>query len=404
MTEIDSAANAHSGGPRRVVMRGEHRYTLLGTAHVSRASAEEVQHEIESGDYDSVAIELCDARHAALTRAGELEQMDLFQVLRQGKAGMVAANLALGAYQQRLADQFGIEPGAEMRAAINSCAAADLPLELVDRNIGITLKRVYRRIPWWQRMSTLGALFASLLSREKIEESDIERLKEGDMLESTFNEFAAESATMHETLIDERDRYMAAQLLRLAPARHTLVVVGAGHLKGLAHYLENGMDDPNAVVAELDRVPPGARWVKWIPWVVVALVFTGFAIGFSRSAGLGQQMVIEWVIINGALSALGAAAALAHPLTVVTAFIAAPLTSLNPTIGAGMVTAAAELWLRKPRVGDFSTLKSDVTKATGWWKNRVSRTLLVFVFSTIGSAAGTYIAGFRIVGQLFGGG
>jgi len=402
MTDMDSAADAHTGGPRRVVMRGEHKYTLLGTAHVSRASAEEVQHEIESGAYDTVAIELCDARHAALTRAGELEQMDLFQVLRQGKAGMVAANLALGAYQQRLADQFGIEPGAEMRAAITSCAAADLPIVLVDRNIGVTLKRVYRRIPWWQRMSTLGALFASLLSREKIEESDIERLKEGDMLESTFNEFAAESATMHETLIDERDRYMAAQLLKRTPGQHTLVVVGAGHLKGLARYLEAGMDDPGDVVAELDRVPPGARWVKWIPWVVVALVFVGFAIGFSRSAGLGQQMVIEWVIINGALSAVGAAVALAHPLTVVTAFIAAPLTSLNPTIGAGMVTAAAELWLRKPRVGDFSTLKSDVTKATGWWKNRVSRTLLVFVFSTVGSAAGTYIAGFRIVGQLFG--
>lgn len=402
MTDMDSAADAHTGGPRRVVMRGEHKYTLLGTAHVSRASAEEVQNEIETGAYDTVAIELCDARHAALTRAGELEQMDLFQVLRQGKAGMVAANLALGAYQQRLADQFGIEPGAEMRAAITSCAAADLPLVLVDRNIGITLKRVYRRIPWWQRMSTLGALFASLLSREKIEESDIERLKEGDMLESTFNEFAAESATMHETLIDERDRYMAAQLLKRAPSRHTLVVVGAGHLKGLARYLEAGMDDPGEVVTELDRVPPGATWVKWLPWIVVALVFIGFAIGFSRSAGLGQQMVIEWVVINGALSAVGAALALAHPLTVVTAFIAAPLTSLNPTIGAGMVTAAAELWLRKPRVGDFSTLKSDVTKATGWWKNRVSRTLLVFVFSTVGSAAGTYIAGFRIVGQLFG--
>ncbi|ERJ19210.1 Pheromone shutdown protein [Salinisphaera shabanensis E1L3A] len=402
MTDMDSAADAHTGGPRRVVMRGEHKYTLLGTAHVSRASAEEVQNEIETGAYDTVAIELCDARHAALTRAGELEQMDLFQVLRQGKAGMVAANLALGAYQQRLADQFGIEPGAEMRAAITSCAAADLPLVLVDRNIGITLKRVYRRIPWWQRMSTLGALFASLLSREKIEESDIERLKEGDMLESTFNEFAAESATMHETLIDERDRYMAAQLLKRTPSRHTLVVVGAGHLKGLARYLEAGMDDPGEVVTELDRVPPGATWVKWLPWIVVALVFIGFAIGFSRSAGLGQQMVIEWVVINGALSAVGAALALAHPLTVVTAFIAAPLTSLNPTIGAGMVTAAAELWLRKPRVGDFSTLKSDVTKATGWWKNRVSRTLLVFVFSTVGSAAGTYIAGFRIVGQLFG--
>ncbi|WP_123629990.1 TraB/GumN family protein [Salinisphaera orenii] len=397
--DIDAGAEA---GPRRRVTRAEGDYLLLGTAHVSRASADEVRQEIESGDYDAVAIELCDARHAALTRSGELEQMDLFQVLRQGKAGMVAANLALGAYQQRLADQFGIEPGAEMRAAIESSARAGLPLQLVDRNIGITLKRVYRRIPWWQRLSTLGALFASLLSREKIEESDIEKLKRGDMLESTFNEFAQESADLHEALIDERDRYMAARLLQQTGASRTLVVVGAGHLKGLAGYLEAGMDDPAATVAALDRVPPGARWVKWIPWVVVALVVCGFALGFSRDTGLGQQMVVEWVLINGALSALGAAVALAHPLTVLTAFVAAPLTSLNPTIGAGMVTAAAELWLRKPRVGDFSTLKTDVTRPAGWWRNRVSRTLLVFVFSTIGSAAGTYIAGFRIFGQLVG--
>lgn len=403
MAEIESAAADSDAGPRRIVDRGEHRYTLLGTAHVSRASAEEVQREIDTGDYDAVAIELCDARYDAITRSSEIEQMDLFQVLRQGKAGMIAANLALGAYQQRLADQFGIEPGAEMRAAISASEAANLPLVLIDRNIGITLKRVYRRIPWWQRMSTLGALFASLLSREKIEEEDIEKLKQGDMLESTFNEFAAESATLHETLIDERDRYMAAQLLRRPPTRNTLVVIGAGHLKGLAGYLESGMPEPNDTIAALDHVPAGARWVKWLPWVIVALVFVGFAIGFSRSADLGQQLVVEWIVINGALSAIGAAAALAHPLTVVTAFIAAPLTSLNPTIGAGMVTAAAELWLRKPRVGDFSTLKQDVTKVSGWWKNRVSRTLLVFVFSTIGSAVGTYIAGFRIAGQLFGG-
>ena len=162
------------------------------------------------------------------------------------------------------------------------------------------------------------------------------------------------------------------------------------------------MDDPTGRVATLDTVPPGARWVRWIPWIVVVLVFAGFALGFSKSAGLGQQLVIEWVVINGALSALGTAVALGHPLSIVTAFIAAPITSLNPTIGAGMVVAAAEVWLRKPRVGDFATLKADVTSLKGWWRNRVSRTLLVFLGATLGSAAGTYIAGFRIVGQLFG--
>lgn len=392
---------AAAGGPRRIVTRGARRFVLLGTAHVSRASAEEVRAEIESGAYDQVAIELCDARHAALTRGDEMAEMDLFAVIRRGQAGMVAANLALGAYQQRLADQFGIEPGAEMRAAIQAAEAGQTPLSLVDRNIGITLKRVYRGIPWWKRLSLLGGLAASLLSSDKIEEEDIEKLKEGDMLEATFSEFAQQSEQMHGALIDERDQYMAARLLSLpVTPGTTLVVVGAGHLKGLARYLEEGIAEPEARVTALDAVPPRARWLKWLPWLVVVLVFIGFAIGFARGPALGWQLVLEWFLFHGVLCAVGAAVALANPLTILAGFLASPLTSLNPTIGAGMVTAAVEVWLRKPRIGDFSTLKHDVTSVRGWWRNRVSRVLLVFIFSSIGSAAGTYIAGFRIVSQL----
>lgn len=391
------------GGPRRRITVGAREFMLLGTAHVSRASADEVRAEIETGAYDEIAIELCDARHAALTRGDEVAQMDLFAVLRKGQAGMVAANLALSAYQQRLADQFGIEPGAEMRAAIAAAEAADTPLALIDRNIGITLKRVYRGISWWQRATVLAGLAASLVSSDKISEEDIEQLKEGDVLESTFNEFAAQSEHLHAALIDERDQYMAAKLLSQTgtPGR-TLVVVGAGHLKGLARYLEAGMEAPEQRVADLDAVPSGARWVKWVPWLVVAVIVAGFALGFSHGGGLGQEMVIEWIVINGALSALGTLIALGHPVSILVAFVAAPITSLNPTIGAGMVTAAAELWLRKPRIGDFSTLKTDVTTVRGWWRNRVSRTLLVFLGSTIGSAIGTYVAGFRIFGHLVG--
>src|SRR5699024_8400894 len=182
---------------------------------------------------DEVAIELCDARHAVLTREDEVAQMDLFAVIKNGQAGMVAANLALTAYQQRLADQFGIEPGAEMRAAMASAEAANMPLSLIDRNIGTTLKRVYRTIPWWRRATLLAGLAASLVSTDKITEEEIEQLKEGDLLESTFTEFAAHSKHLHSALIDERDQYMAAKLLSHTetPGR-TLVVVGAGHLKG----------------------------------------------------------------------------------------------------------------------------------------------------------------------------
>jgi pheromone shutdown-related protein TraB len=389
----------------RTINIGDSRVTLLGTAHVSPASVEDVRRELASGDYDAVAVELCNSRYRAMTQPESLENMNLFQVVRDGKAGMVAASLALGAYQQRLADQFGIRPGAEMEAAIEGARDAGLPVLCIDREIGITLKRIYRGIPWWRRTALITGLLASSLSRERIDETEIERLKEGDLLESTFAEFAERDATLYQCLIAERDRFMAARLqqrIRQRKPKHLLAVVGAGHLEGLERALREPLADPAAEIAALEHTPPPSRWVRWMPWIVVAVIVAGFVAGFSQSTALGLRLVVEWVVINGGLAALGAVIAVAHPLTVLTAFVAAPLTSLNPTIGAGMVCAAAELAFRKPQVKDFRTLRQDAATLPGWWRNRVSRTLLVFFLTTLGSAAGTYIAGFRIFEQVVG--
>jgi pheromone shutdown protein TraB len=179
-----------------------------------------------------------------------------------------------------------------------------------------------------------------------------------------------------------------------------LVVIGAGHLQGIARYLESQREPPAAIIDQLDRLPAPSRWPRLIPWAIVALILSGFAVGFMRSPNLGWKLVTDWVLINGGLSALGALIAAAHPLTVLIAFLAAPLTSLNPTIGAGMVTAATELYVRKPTVADFGALRSDTTSLKGWWQNRVSRILLIFFLSTLGSALGTYLAGFRIFQRL----
>lgn len=407
MTETqDIAAEDAVGGPRRVIESGDTRYTLLGTAHVSRASADEVRALVRSGEFDAVAIELCQSRYQSLTEPDALAEQDLFQIFRQGKAGMVAASLALGAFQQRVAEQSGIEPGAEMRAAVDECRRADLPLLLVDRDVGVTLKRIYTNVPWWQRASLITGLFGSLLSRQKVSSEEIERLKQGDVLESTFSEFAEQSEALYTPLIAERDRYMALRLAEDNPRhryRNVLVVVGAGHLKGLAGHLEQPLPEaPADERKRLEATPDRARWWKALPWLITALVLAGFVIGFSRDTQLGWQLIGEWFLINGVLSGLGAAIALAHPLTVVATFFAAPLTSLNPTIGAGFVAAGVELALRRPKVRDFSLLRHDAATVKGWWRNRVSRTLLVFLLATIGSAAGTWIAGLRIAGQLFG--
>ncbi len=401
---------AQSDEPIVELAIGDSKVTLLGTAHVSKQSADTVARLIDSGEFDAVAIELCEGRYNNIRDPDALAKMDLFKVIREGKAPMVMASLALSAFQQRLADQFGIEPGAEMRMAMEKAEEKGLPLLKIDRDIGVTLKRVYRSVPWWQRFGIFSGLLASVVSREKIEEADIEKLKEGDMLETTFQEFAETSKEIYGPLIDERDRYMADEIyaaVKVEQPKHLLAVVGAGHLKGIERYLKALVERDAAVtevaeeIRELSRIPEGSKLWQWIPWLIVGVIVAGFVAGFARSAELGWDLVSDWVVINGTLAAIGAMAALAHPLTIIGAFVAAPITSLNPTIGAGMVTAAIEMYLRKPTVEDFQNLRKETSHWKGWWHNRVSKVLLVFFFCTLGSAIGTYVAGFKIFDKLF---
>ncbi len=389
--------------PRIDLQVGATQVTLLGTAHVSRASADQVRLLLATEPFDAVAVELCPSRYQALLDPDALARMDLFGVIRQGRVAMVVASLALGAYQQRLADQFGIEPGAEQRMAIAQARERHLPVVLVDREIGVTLKRVAANLGWWRRLELFSGLLAALVTHEEVSEAEVERLKEGDVLETSFAEFARDRQDLYQPLIDERDRYMAARLREeIAREGHgrILAVLGAGHLKGVARYLE-AAEDPREVITELERLPPPSPWPKAISWLILALILGGFGYGFAQSPELGWEVVRDWVLITGSLCALGTLLAAGHPLTVLAGFLAAPLTTLHPAIGAGMVTALVELWLRKPMVGDFGRLRQDATRVGAWWRNRVLRILLVFLFSNLGAATGTYVAGFRIYDQLF---
>lgn len=400
--------------PLSTVHRAGVEYTILGTAHVSRASAEAVTRLIESGDYDAVAIELCPARHAVLSGDRSWRDIDLFQIIKQKKAGLLLANLALSGYQRRIAEQFGIEPGAEMKAAIDAAEQAGLPVQLIDRDVGITLKRLYGSVGLWGRMKLITGLAASAFSGESVSEEEIEKLKQGDMLDATFTEFAESSPQMYAPLIDERDRFMAARLREDNAEPHhaadgaedaedhtrVLVVIGAGHLSGLSRYLKDDDAPAAAVQQDLSTIPPARPWLKLLPWLIVALVLTGFWLGFQRSPELGWRLIGFWVLINGTLAALGAAIARAHPLTILSGFLAAPLTSLNPTIAAGMVTGLVEAALRKPTVANLEDLRKDVTRLKGWYGNPATRVLLVFFFSNLGSMLGTWIAGFKIIESL----
>ena len=404
-TELDLLP-ALAGQPIERVLRDGVEYVLLGTAHVSRSSVDAVETLLAQGHFDAVAIELCDSRAQGMRDPEAFKQMDLFNVIRQGKAGMVAASLVLSTFQKRLADQSGIQPGAEMKAAMDGADQRALPLWLIDRDVGTTLKRAWHSVGFWQRFGLLGGLLASVFEREEIEQGDIEKLKQGDLLESAFSEFANESRPLYDSLIGERDAFMAARLRAEATRsatgdpRRVLVVIGAGHLKGLTELLRDQQDDPAATAARLASTPSKARWPKWVALGLVLLVFAAIAYAFHRNTALGTHALVAWVLFTGGFAALGAVAAGGHPLSILAAFIAAPIKPFRPGIPAGGISAMAEAWVRHPRVMDFDSLRDDIVHWSGWWKNRVARTLLNFFLVSIGTIIGEYSAGIHIFKSL----
>ena len=395
------------GQPIERVQRDGVEYVVLGTAHVSRSSVEAVQALLANETFNAIAVELCESRAQGMRDPEAFKQMDLFRVIREGKAGMVAASLVLSTFQKRLADQYGIQPGAEMKAAMDGAAQLDVPLWLVDREVGTTLKRAWHSVGFWQRFGLLGGMLASVFERETIDEKEIEKLKQGDMLESAFSEFASESAPLYRALIAERDAYMAARLREEAGRSVTanpckvLVVIGAGHLKGLCEHLRIQQADPGATVAELARTPPKAQWPKWLAVGLVLLVFAAIGYAFHRNTALGAKALRDWVLFTGGFSALGALIARAHPLSILAAFVAGPVKPFRPGIPSGGISAMVEAWVRRPRVADFESLRDDIVHWSGWWTNRVARTLLNFFLVCLGTIVGEYTAGIHIIKNLF---
>lgn len=387
--------------PTLEVERDGVHYTLLGTAHVSQASVDAVRAAIDSGQYDAVAVELDEQRHKAMTQPDSLAQLDLVKVIREKKVAPFAANLALAAYQRRLAEQMGVEPGAELKAAAQDATARGLPVQLIDRDVGITFRRILQGLGWWDRSKLIAGVGGSLFSDEEVSADDIERLKEGDMLESSFGEFARETPTLYTSLIDERDQYMAAKLRqRDDGAKRVLAVVGAGHLKGMAKYLAEDARDPAAVTAQLVEVKK-KRNIPWITLTLMALIFGGITWGyFHGGKALGRDLLMQWVIYTTGFTALGALLAGANPLGLLAGTIAAPFKPFRPGLPSGMFSALVDLRLRKPAYPDFLALRDDAQTLGGWYRNRVTRVVLVFMLTNLGTIAGEWMAGARILGKL----
>ncbi|MET0889637.1 MAG: TraB/GumN family protein [Stenotrophomonas maltophilia] len=403
-TLIDAGDTLFAGQPVRIVERDGVRYTLLGTAHVSQASVEAVERAIESGRFDAVAVELDAQRLQALTDPDALAKLDLVEVIRKGRVALFAANLALAAYQRRLAEQLEIEPGAELKRAVTLANERNLPVHLIDREVGLTFRRASQRLGFFGKIKLVMGLGAGLFASDEVGEAEIEKLKQGDMLEASFGEFASESPALYETIIGERDRYMATRLREVHdPAqREVLAVVGAGHLAGLARYLETDTDAPGPLRESLEDVPK-KRNIPWITLAILAIVLTGIGVGFYRGGlGVGSELLAVWAMYTGGLAGLGCLLAGSHPLSILTAIVVAPFKPFRLSIPTGAFSALVEARLRKPAYEDFLKLRDDAQSVRGWYRNRVTRVVLTFMLTNLGSMLGLWLTGFQVWGKVAG--
>jgi len=403
-TSFDADSDLLAGQPVRIVERDGVRYTLLGTAHVSLASVQAVEQAIGSGRFDAVAVELDPQRLQALTNPDALAKLDLIEVIRKNRVALFAANLALAAYQRRLAEQLGIEPGAELKRAVSLAKERDLPVHLIDRDVGLTFRRASQRLSFFGKIKLVMGLGAGLFSSEDVGEDEIEKLKQGDMLESSFGEFASESPALYEAIIGERDRYMATRLREEhnSEQRNVLAVVGAGHLAGLARYLESDTEAPTALREQLEAVPK-KRNIPWITLTILAVVLAGIGIGFWRGGlDMGANLLAIWALYTGGLAGLGALLAGSHPLSILTAIAVAPFKPFRLSIPTGAFAAVVETRLRKPAYADFLQLRDDAQTVKGWYRNRVTRIVLTFMLTNLGSMLGLWLTGFSVYGKLAG--
>lgn len=364
---------------------------LVGTAHVSRQSAEEVKDIIEKEKPDSVCVELCQSRYESIIDKEKWRKMDIIKVIKEHKATLLLVNLILSSFQSRLAKQFGIQPGQEMIQGISSSKDTGSELILADRDIQTTFLRVWRGLGLWGKLKLFVMIFMSIFNDEDLSEEEIEKLKSEDMLTMALSEFSASFPQLKSILISERDMYLA-QKIKEAPGQKVVAVVGAGHIPGIKESLPIEHN-----LAELSKIPPASKITQAIGWAIPIFIFVIIASTFTIDASLGIEQITSWIIWNGSLSALGALLAMAHPLSILTAFIAAPLTSLNPLLAAGWFAGLAEAYIRRPHVEDFEKLPEDITSLKGFWKNKFTHILLVVALSNLGSTIGTIIGGTDII-------
>ncbi len=370
---------------------------LVGTAHISRGSRELVRRVIEQEKPDHVTVELDAQRYRALTEHERWESLDIKQVIREKQLSTLMVNLLLAAYQKRLGLKLGVMPGTELLEAIQAAEELKIPVTLADRDVRVTLRRAWRSTSLWKKAVLLSAILASVLDERELSEEQIEELLKRDVLSELMRELGEAMPALKKVLIDERDLYLARKM-REVPGTRIVAVVGAGHLAGIERaLLENRETD----MAELNRIPPVSPVWKWVGWGIPAVIIGSIlAIGWNKGASAAGDNALYWILANGIPCAIGAALALAHPLTILAAFVSAPITSLTPLIGAAYVTAFVQAYVRPPVVREFESAGEDVTVFRRWWQNKLLRVFLAFLLPGLGSMLGSVLGGIEIFRNL----
>ena len=366
---------------------------LVGTAHVSQTSVEEVSSLIESENPDRICIELDEGRMKSKTEKSSWENMDIRKVIKDGRGFFLLANTALSSFQRRMGEQTGTKPGDEILGAASIAKEKGIPLSLCDRDIQTTFKRAWAKSSLWNKCKLIATLLSAAFSKEEITAQELEDLKKQDTLQSMMNEMAKELPTIKEVLIDERDQYLGRSIFE-TEGKKKLAVIGAGHTNGVISTIEKlsrGESTPS--LESLSFIPKGAPVGKIVSWLIPLLIVAILVYGFVSSGwDQGMRMFLIWIAVNCSCTFIATTASLAHPLNIIACAVTAPLFALHPALGVGMLGGILEATLRKPKVKDFESINDDAMKFSRWYKNRILHALLVFFFSSLGSAFGTLIA------------
>jgi len=363
---------------------------LVKTAHVSKNSVEDVKKCVADVNPDCIAIELDEDRYNKLMNPGNWENTDIVSIIKEDKVGFLLVNIILSSFQRRMAINMDSSSGAEMLEGAKIAKEKNLEIVLADRSIKTTFSRIWRKLGIGEKGKLLATIISSLFDKEELSEEDLQNLKESDALEAALKDVAKEFPVMKNILVDERDKYLAEKI-RSAKGKKIVAIVGAAHANGIISHLNEDID-----LAELEDTTKKkgiGTFVAWaIPIIIVGLIIATIII--NKDSGLEQIKI--WVLWNGTLSALGVVLALGHPLAVLTAFIAAPITSLNPLLAAGWFAGIVQAMISKPRVSDLEKLGEDTNTIKGFWKNRLTKVLLVVVFANVFSSIATIISGLEI--------